>query len=109
MPRFFSWPGWFSRSRWGSSPDGKASAILRPWYKFESNPKSAVRRPHAHYLKASIVGNAARFALGPPAWAPAGSDDERSMDWLLPTLWLWYAILPLSAVGFVLGLGRPSA
>lgn len=87
----------------------RRDAVMQPWSDFEANPKHAVKPPPASYLKASLVGNAARFALGPRAWAPTSSVDERSMDWLLPTMWFWYAILPLSAVGFVLGLARSSA
>jgi hypothetical protein len=45
-----------------------------------------------------LAANAVRFLLGPFAWT---FDVPASGDWLLPTAWFWYAILPAVALGFV--------
>lgn len=57
----------------------------------------------------SLPANTLRFFLSPPAWAPVRGDIRRSDNWQLPGMWLWYLILPVSAVGFVVAIrGEPA-
>lgn len=72
-------------------------------------PNEAANPSHDRLLKVSIAGNAARFVFGPLAWMPTGPIDRSSLDWLLPAMWFWYAILPLAALGFLFGIARRSA
>ncbi len=50
----------------------------------------------------SLPANTLRFFLSPPAWAPVRGDIQHSDNWQLPGMWLWYAILPVAALGFFL-------
>jgi hypothetical protein len=57
----------------------------------------------------SLPANALRFFLSPPGWAPVRGDVAHSDNWQLPGMWLWYAILPVAALGFFLSLrGSPA-
>ncbi len=107
----------------------RPEAVLHRWSDFEGPPAGNVGEPSepgeadvslvpaelgvkqgsGRFLGVSLAANALRFVFGPPAWAPTGADDARSMDWLLPAMWFWYAILPLSAAGFVFGVIRHPA
>jgi hypothetical protein len=110
----------------------RKDAVLHRWSDFEAPPEVAAtwriepesdlrpgagagagepswRKRRGRFLEVSLAGNAARFVFGPLAWMPTGSGDARSQDWLLASMWFWYAGLPLAAVGFVLGLARHPA
>ncbi len=62
-----------------------------------------------HLLAPSIPANALRFFISPPGWAPVPGGFRRSDNWPLPGMWPWYAILPVSALGFALSVrGSPA-
>ena len=57
----------------------------------------------------SLPANTLRFFLSPPGWAPLPGDIRVSNSWQTPGMWLWYAILPLAAVGFLVAVrGSPA-
>jgi hypothetical protein len=62
-----------------------------------------------HLLPPSLPANALRFFISPPGWAPVSGGFRRSDNWPLPGMWPWYAILPVSALGFFLSIrGSPA-
>ncbi len=65
--------------------------------------------PPPRLLGPSLPANTLRFFLNPPAWAPVRGDIAHSDNWQLPGMWLWYAILPVAALGFILSMrGSPA-
>ena len=62
-----------------------------------------------HLLPPSVPANVLRFFLSPPGWAPVPGGFRESDNWPIPGMWPWYAILPLSALGFFLSMrGSPA-
>ncbi len=57
----------------------------------------------------SLPANTLRFFLSPLGWAPVRGDIAHSDNWQLPGMWLWYAILPVAALGFFVSMrGSPA-
>jgi len=68
--------------------------------RLETAPRSG------HLLAPSIPANALRFFISPPGWAPVPGGFRRSDNWPIPGMWPWYAIVPVSALGFSLSVRR---
>jgi hypothetical protein len=64
-------------------------------------PEDAGKPRPRNLLPASVPANALRFFLSPPAWAPVRGGARNPDNWPVPGMWLWYAILPVSAIGFL--------
>jgi hypothetical protein len=56
--------------------------------------------PPRRLLGPSLPANTLRFFLSPPGWAPVRGGIRVPDNWQLPGMWLWYAILPVAALGF---------
>lgn len=65
--------------------------------------------PPRRLLGPSLPANTLRFFLSPPGWAPVRGGIRVSENWHLPGMWLWYAILPVAALGFFVSVrGSPA-